>query len=73
MFTAKFRKLPCDPLPYKEFIIRNPKTNNEVTFILLSNIYDDNTLTCGWRFIASYEAVEQFPALDYCFADILLD
>lgn len=72
IFSTKFRTLPCDPILYKEFIMLNIKTGNEVTFYMISNIYDEDARTCGWRFMASYDDVDRFPGLEGCFADILL-
>lgn len=72
-FTAKFRELNSDPVPYGEFLMRNSKTGNEVIFLLISNIYDLDERTCGWRFIPSYDDVERFPGLADSFVDILLD
>ena len=72
-FKAKYRNLPHDPVPYGEFLMRNPKTGNEVIFLLISNIYDLDERTCGWRFIPSYDDVARFPGLADSFVDILLD
>lgn len=72
-FTAKFRNLNCDPVRYREFLMRSSKTGNEVVFLLVSNIYDQDERTCGWRFIPSYDDTDRFPGLANCFADVLLD
>ena len=72
-FTAKYRSLKSDLLLYKEFIMRNFKTGNEVTFIMINNIYDLDERACGLRFVPSYEDEEHFSGLQNCFVDVLFD
>lgn len=72
-FTANVSSLPVDPSNYREFLMRNTKTGNEVIFYAISDIYDRSERPCGTRFQVSYDDVDRFPGLMDCFADILLD
>ena len=53
--------------------MRNFKTGNEVTFIMINNIYDLDERACGLRFVPSYEDEGHFSGLQNCFVDVLFD
>lgn len=72
-FTAFVSNLPVSPIDYREFLMRNPKTGNEVIFYAINSIYDRSEYPIGVRFMVSYDDVDRFPGTLGCVADVMFD